>query len=208
MESLRSIIRMVRTKFQRKKIRLTSAIVIVLIIFLLGMKLFGHVEPPICLQKLEDIKVDRNNLKQDTQYAILTGQADGEVFLAFRLKNTGYVFSDVRGAGLSLTNRPEHNRSESQFTSIGNDKDVRGTTPQSRYPLTLANNTFIINNEHLCSSSLNMSFVVLVHTASQNFLRRAAIRESWANYRMFRNHTIPVAFLVGRPEKGLHASPH
>ncbi|XP_052278245.1 beta-1,3-galactosyltransferase 1-like isoform X3 [Dreissena polymorpha] len=195
----RSIIRMVWKQFQRKEITLTSAIVIVLIIFFVGTTLFSPAKPPTFLTRLDDMQIDLNKLKQDTKDAILIEQDDGEVFVAFRLKD---FLNDNRGGRLLFTYRPEPQKSSAlPLTSATNGRDFTVNMPLPTYPLTLANNTFLINNEQLCSSSLNMSFVVLVHTATDNFLRRASIRETWANHRMFRNHTIRIAFLVGRPEK-------
>ncbi|KAH3839680.1 hypothetical protein DPMN_113113, partial [Dreissena polymorpha] len=74
----RSIIRMVWKQFQRKEITLTSAIVIVLIIFFVGTTLFSPAKPPTFLTRLDDMQIDLNKLKQDTKDAILIEQDDGE----------------------------------------------------------------------------------------------------------------------------------
>ena len=69
------------------------------------------------------------------------------------------------------------------------------------FPLTIAENPYQINNKKICSGVKDLLFLVLVHSSTLNFQRRNNIRETWANSNLFRNHSMRLVFLLGKPQK-------
>lgn len=72
------------------------------------------------------------------------------------------------------------------------------TRPVKRtsYPLTLMS-PYLINNPSICKSESKLNFLFIVHTSTDHFKRRRAIRETWGNTNIFRNISFRVAFFFG-----------
>ena len=70
------------------------------------------------------------------------------------------------------------------------------------FPLTIGDSPYIINNSRICNGVKQIVFLVLVHTATNHSVRRESIRETWANYSMYRKYKMRIVFLVGLPENG------
>ena len=72
-----------------------------------------------------------------------------------------------------------------------------GKTPKrTLYPLT-SNSPYVINNPNICARVNNLKFLIIVHSATDNFQRRRIIRETWANKNLFANLNLRIVFLFG-----------
>ena len=69
------------------------------------------------------------------------------------------------------------------------------------FPLTIQDNPYQLNNRKVCSGVKDLLFMVVVHSSTLNFQRRNNIRETWANSNLFRNHSMRIVFLLGKPQK-------
>ncbi|KAH3701448.1 lactosylceramide 1,3-N-acetyl-beta-D-glucosaminyltransferase-like [Dreissena polymorpha] len=70
----------------------------------------------------------------------------------------------------------------------------------AKYPVTI-NGKYTFENPTLCSSVENLSVLIIVHTAPNNFESRLAIRRTWANDTYYRHLGVSrVLFLLGRVE--------
>lgn len=52
----------------------------------------------------------------------------------------------------------------------------------------------------MCSSLKSLTFIVVVHTAIENFNKRLGIRQTWANPTHYKNLTMRTVFFVGKPK--------
>ncbi|KAK3586441.1 hypothetical protein CHS0354_030696 [Potamilus streckersoni] len=68
------------------------------------------------------------------------------------------------------------------------------------YPLTSFGSPYVLNNDKICEGANNLTYIVLVHTATDHFYRRSVIRETWANKNILTNQSLRVVFLLGRPQ--------
>ena len=66
-----------------------------------------------------------------------------------------------------------------------------------RLPLTIHSNVYLIKNANVCKGVENMLFLLIVHSATGNFERRKALRETWATIDLFKSHKTRVIFLLG-----------
>lgn len=90
----------------------------------------------------------------------------------------------------------------------GNKTDVVSTKPTTKrpklttsFPLTIQPNPYQLNNKKVCSVVKDLLFMVVVHSSTLNFQRRNNIRETWANSNLFRNHSMRIVFILGKPQK-------
>ncbi|XP_071087834.1 beta-1,3-galactosyltransferase 1-like isoform X1 [Haliotis cracherodii] len=67
---------------------------------------------------------------------------------------------------------------------------------KTSYPLTM-DTPYVINNPNICTNISNLKFLVIVHSATQNFQRRRLIRETWANKNLFKDLSVRILFLFG-----------
>ncbi|XP_064595119.1 beta-1,3-galactosyltransferase 1-like [Liolophura sinensis] len=59
---------------------------------------------------------------------------------------------------------------------------------------------YLLNNPFMCSSEKNLTFIVIIHTAIENFNKRLGIRQTWANPVHYKTFTMRTVFFVGRPK--------
>ncbi|KAL3871976.1 hypothetical protein ACJMK2_039947 [Sinanodonta woodiana] len=71
------------------------------------------------------------------------------------------------------------------------------------YPLTAFGSPYVLNNDQICVGANNLTFIVLVHTATDHFYRRSVIRDTWANKDILANYSMRVVFLLGRPQDNI-----
>ena len=67
-----------------------------------------------------------------------------------------------------------------------------------KYLYTTGNNTYTIENENLCSSEDSVKLIAMVHSATDNFERRTAIRQTWGNVSLFKSYNLRIAFVLGQ----------
>ena len=70
---------------------------------------------------------------------------------------------------------------------------------KTSYPLTLTS-PYLINNPSMCKSESKLNFVFIVHTSTDHFNSRNAIRQTWGNIRALRNLSFRVVFFLGLTE--------
>lgn len=61
------------------------------------------------------------------------------------------------------------------------------------YPIPAFNNKYKLNNENICSDSKNVSYIMIVHTATEHFNQRNLIRETWGQRKL----NIRIVFVLG-----------
>ncbi|XP_060562081.1 beta-1,3-galactosyltransferase 1-like [Ruditapes philippinarum] len=72
---------------------------------------------------------------------------------------------------------------------------INPTTP--KYAVTI-NASYFLENKELCSSFKNLTILIIVLSAPNNFQRRKIIRETWGNSRFYSSYgTVKVLFLLG-----------
>lgn len=145
---------------------------------------------PTILTDLDKMNIDISRLQQESKKTILIEQNDGEVFVAFHIKDSSSLLDYIKNKPISDV----MSTTNSAHTNIANKTDnIR--------PVTLFKDVYNINNAKMCASSGPLSHIVLVHSATQHFMRRASIRETWANQRLFRDNNMRIVFLLGMPER-------
>ena len=90
-------------------------------------------------------------------------------------------------------------------------KDVRKEPPPFYMKGTIAphNFNFIINNNDICSSAKNLTYLIYVFTRVDGFEVRRAIRETWGRRGVFRNIVGRVVFMLGAtPDKAVQDRIH
>ena len=69
-----------------------------------------------------------------------------------------------------------------------------------KYLATIGDNVFSIKNENMCmSGDGTKGIVVLVHSATNNFERRTAIRQTWGNLTQLKTYNLKVVYILGQP---------
>ncbi|XP_052795955.1 lactosylceramide 1,3-N-acetyl-beta-D-glucosaminyltransferase-like isoform X1 [Mya arenaria] len=180
----------------------TAAFVIVVMFFLVNSTVNMYKSPTV-MTNLDNMKIDIGELQKDTSNTILIEQNDGEIYVAFRLRDTAKIVKDVRGGKILLrrTKNAENLQSKEEADLRNETKNESTEIVQPTFPVTLLDDMYNINNRLVCSSSKELSFLVVVHSATVHFMRRSSIRETWANHRLFSNHSMRIIFLLGMPEK-------
>jgi len=228
--SLMAILRYLRPSTLRKCMNtcrgevscVTATFSLVFISFIL-ISVFNVTKSPTILTVLDDLPIDVYELQKDTLSTILLEQENGEVYIAFRLNESAKLLRkiyNVRDAfkptpvtqaastssqnNLSVTIRPTEQAvkdEEKKQKSVSNNGGVTGKGGNSVYPIPSFQKRYLINSRNICVKQKTVSFIVLVHTATQHFQRRSSIRETWANSMLFNNHSMKIVFLLGKSER-------
>ncbi|KAL3852092.1 hypothetical protein ACJMK2_015778 [Sinanodonta woodiana] len=86
------------------------------------------------------------------------------------------------------------------YIKLENGKEV----PYTNYtfmPLTF-HSKYILNNPNICEDlPQNLTFLILVHSAVQHFDKRKALRETWSNPMLLKEHISRLVFIVGKTYK-------
>ncbi|KAL3864846.1 hypothetical protein ACJMK2_006496 [Sinanodonta woodiana] len=97
---------------------------------------------------------------------------------------------------------PVERRHSGPFIIAKNSGERIKYTNYTFYPLTF-NSSFLINNPNICNYAENLTFLIMVHTSMHHFDRRKALRDTWANPRLLKNHQSRILFLVGRGKSNI-----
>ena len=69
----------------------------------------------------------------------------------------------------------------------------------SQYLATIRDDVYVIKNENMCRNGDGAKeIIVLVHSSTNNFERRAAIRQTWGNLTLLDSYNLRVAFILGQ----------
>lgn len=212
------------TQMCRGEVSCVAATFTLVVISFIAISLFNISRNPTILTILDDLPLDVQGLRKDTLNTILLEQDNGEVYLAFRLNGSASFLKkiyNVREAfkstpattlrnsksidDLAKTSRPtEQVQIKTGDMKAETDLAKRETSsngPFRVYPIPSYNSHYLINSKKICSKQKTLSFVVLVHTSTENFMRRSSIRETWANSMLFNNHSMKIVFLLGKPSR-------
>lgn len=209
------------------EINCITATCFLVLVFLLITVTVNLTRTPTVLTSLENFHIDLKELEKETENTILIEQEDGSVYIAFRMKKSAKVLNDIKQGKVVINTvhrsdlkekttasslREAQNgtkvtsNSSSDVRMKQNESDDKSSRaqidePKPTYPLSILNDPYSINNPDLCKVKSDISFLVIVHTATTHFMRRSSIRETWANYKLFKSLTMRIIFLLGQPEK-------
>ncbi|KAK3609347.1 hypothetical protein CHS0354_024891 [Potamilus streckersoni] len=81
--------------------------------------------------------------------------------------------------------------------NISGVNNTRSVYTKTLYPLTL-DAPYLLSNQNLCKSVVNLSALVIVHTAPNHFDRRDIMRKTWTNNSYFHHlGSVRILFLLG-----------
>ena len=97
------------------------------------------------------------------------------------------------------TERNKIVETKKQTPKINSTTNNISELPKKR-PLTIYDNPYTINNKDVCNHKKPILFLVLVHTATDHFEWRQALRNTWANVTLYQTHQMRIVFLLGIPK--------
>ena len=151
------------------------------------------------------------SLRQKVCFTVIFGTSL-TVYISLFTKEKGIPYSGAKNTSLSDTisevwqsNRTEVRPNISRIVYNESNAGVNWRLSRSerllqniRLPLTIYNNAFLKRNPGICKGVENILFLVMVHSATGNFERRQAFRETWANIHLFNTLNNRIIFLLGK----------
>ncbi|XP_045211146.2 UDP-GalNAc:beta-1,3-N-acetylgalactosaminyltransferase 1-like [Mercenaria mercenaria] len=67
------------------------------------------------------------------------------------------------------------------------------------YPLSIYDNPFNIITNNTCLDNSRINIIIVIHSKVTNFVKRASIRQSWANKHLLSGYGVKVVFVLGLP---------
>ncbi|XP_053400633.1 beta-1,3-galactosyltransferase 1-like [Mercenaria mercenaria] len=110
------------------------------------------------------------------------------------MSETRHVFAENKFSNMKKVN----NKTEGERKTGPDDLSLANG---HYFPLTVSSNPYNINSKFVCKGVKELSFIVVVHSATTHFMRRSSIRETWANFKLFKRHSMRIVFNLGKPEK-------
>ncbi|KAK3577723.1 hypothetical protein CHS0354_002935 [Potamilus streckersoni] len=154
--------------------------------------------------------LDINVIESHAQYKYMTREEDGSVNIVFHVSETAPIAKFFRNKYRERNYTGIHHlmqTSTTQWKEIPTTKPVTiagklDSKPDVKitYPITAFGSPYVLNNDKICTGVHNLTFIIMVHTATDNFYRRSVMRETWANKDVLRNYSMRVLFLLGRPQ--------
>ena len=78
--------------------------------------------------------------------------------------------------------------------------------PATKYPLTIEDNVYVIQNKDVCPLNETVNFLLIVHSATGHSEQRQTIRRTWANRALLQAFNGRLVFILGTPNtKAKHA---
>lgn len=180
-----------------------------MLIFLLIITAVNYSKEPTTIIVLNTNEINFHELENMSENIVFIKHDDYSRYIAFKLKSNVAL-----KLGKTAEQRTSHHHSTTQrkplvtiavlTTQTVPTKDqtnAEKTTSKPMYPLTILDNPYIINCKDLCKNLEYLSFLVVVHSSTTHFMRRSSIRETWANYNLYKHHIVRIVFLLGVPEK-------
>lgn len=78
-------------------------------------------------------------------------------------------------------------------------KRWRRSKSADSFPIPSYDGRYEMNNERVCFDHKRLTIIILVQTATENFLRRSALRNMWASIIAHENYTVRMVFFLGKP---------
>lgn len=94
-----------------------------------------------------------------------------------------------------LYNENTENANDTPTFNVSRVSSSTNNEKRTSYPI--ASGQYLLNNPHICSGINPLHFLIVVHTAPNNFERRRDIRTTWANKNAYRGINIKHAFFLG-----------
>ncbi len=76
---------------------------------------------------------------------------------------------------------------------------IKGHETDGRRIVSPHNFTYIINNENICDGDEQLMYLIYVHTAPKNFVKRKAMRETWAKNNLIPEYPSRIVFMLANP---------
>lgn len=156
------------------------------------------------VQKFRGGRVSINNVLNAKTNAQETIRSVSDVFQSVKQSNKkGEDNTDKKALSTAQTHTILQQTASSQIVKPVSTKKlsaVKNISPNPTFSISLRDNPYRINNKNVCKG-LQVSFIVIVHSATDHFMRRASLRETWANYNLFTKHNMRILFLLGLPLK-------
>ena len=173
---------------------------------------------PTVMTSLEHAKLNWKELESESENTILIEHDDGNVYIAFKMKDSAKLVRDLKIGIRELNVQPEieviaDTKNVSSVKRSGDSNPVNNITVPKKtkvtvasengpvFPLTVLDHPYSINSKFVCKGLKDLSFIVIVHSATTHFMRRSSIRETWANYKLFKRFSLRIVFILGKPEK-------
>ncbi|KAL3878786.1 hypothetical protein ACJMK2_031114 [Sinanodonta woodiana] len=149
-------------------------------------------------------------IEKHAVYKFITKEEDGSVNVVFHVPKNAPIARFLRETSLeeisvlnprsietSTTLREELTTTQHKSTT-----KIADTVQEiiTTYPLTASGSPYVLNNDKICEGVDNLTFIAMVHSATDHFYRRSVVRETWANKDLLRNYSMRVVFLLGRPQ--------
>lgn len=200
---------------------------IVLVIFLFTVA-FAVKRSPTVITSLANTHVDWRELEKNSVNTILIENEDGNVYVAFKMNSSSKLVRDMKHGKLVVEKsivsldsvrkqsgeveereKNDENVAEVEMKvktrSVEATRENEDTNPNAipgfKYPVTTLGKPYNINCPSMCSKTKQLSIIVLVHSSTTHFMRRSSIRETWANYKLYKSHSMRIVFLLGMPER-------
>lgn len=200
----------------RGEVNCISATCFLVVVFVFLSMVLNMKRAPTVMTSLEHAKLNWKELDRESENTILIEHEDGNVYIAFKMKQSAKLVKDLK-IGIRELNVAHEMSKETNNTSIikkssGTFSANNGTITKSKtdkepskkgpvFPLTILDHPYNINNKFVCKRLKELSFVVVVHSSTTHFMRRSSIRETWANFNLFKKFSMRIVFIVGKPEK-------
>lgn len=191
----------------------TCFLVLVFVLLSIGISIKRS---PTIMTSLENAKLNMKELESESENTILIEHEDGNVYIAFKMKDSAKVVKDLKSGVFNLklsrnsTSGLKVMKIKKEVDSLQNENDTvlnktfskhKSFALKTSYPLTVLDHPYNINNKFICKGLKDLSFIVIVHSATTHFMRRSSIRETWANYNLFKKHSMRIVFFLGKPQK-------
>ncbi|KAL3878787.1 hypothetical protein ACJMK2_031115 [Sinanodonta woodiana] len=154
--------------------------------------------------------IDINVIESYAQYKYIIREEDGSVNVVFHVSETAPIAKFLREKFVERNYTAIHHLMQTSTTQWKELSTTKAATTTGKldskpkvkitYPLTSSGSPYLLNNDKICTGVDNLTFIVMVHTATDHFYRRSVVRETWANKDLLRNYSMRVVFLLGRPQ--------
>lgn len=187
---LRKLTFRVCTTILRREVNCISATCLAIIIFFVITLAINMTRPPTIMTLLDKAHFDWKVLEKDYENLILIEHHDGNVYIAIQMNESSKVLKDIKAGNLHPIHKEAAAIAHTETALI-----------RSVYPVTVQDDAYNINSKSVCKTTKHLSFLVIVHSATLHFMRRSSIRETWANFKLFKGYSMRIIFVLGKPEK-------
>ena len=118
--------------------------------------------------------------------------------IIFRYMEYAGIASKLRHANLfNAPASPPNSKGTVHHCQAFNETNVTGSA--TKYPLSIGDNVYVIQNKAVCPTNRSVMFLMIVHSATDHSKHRLAIRRTWANQATLQPFDGRIVFLLGAP---------